>query len=101
MDEPQRAALGAPPLGLVLDLRGELPQVARDDEHLAHWSVSERWPFDRSSHALSASPITPYVSDVWRSHSIAEAIVRYWLMRRNVTGCESCVAPRGVVGSTE
>ena len=59
------------------------------------WSVAWRCPFARSSQALSASPSTPNVSDGWRIQSIAEAIVRYWWMRRNVMGCESSAGPHG------
>ena len=64
------------------------------------WSVCARWPFVRSSHALSARPSTPKLSDGWRIQSIAEAIVRYWWMRRNVTGCESSAGPHGRPGGT-
>ena len=40
------------------------------------------------------------MSEAWRSQSIADAIVRYWWIRRNVTGWDISVGPLGAPGVT-
>ena len=96
--QAERAALRAParrPSASLAAASSQRSRVARSSSRI--WSVCARWPFVRSSHALSARPSTPKLSDGWRIQSIAEAIVRYWWMRRNVTGCESSAGPHGAV----
>ena len=83
VDEPEGAALGAPP-----DARRRPPTRrraprGRGSRRAARGSGRSRRgaPFERSSQALSASPSTPNVSAGWRIQSIADAIERYWWIR--------------------